>query len=181
MTMKNDYSREFGTALYALAVEEGVSERVFGEFGDIKAVFADNPGFVRLLSNPRLSAAERAETVGKVFDGKIDGSLLNALKLLAEKRRCDCVPKCYEVYKRLYCDDHNIVPVTAVSAVKLSEAQRARLVEKLEKSTGSKILPDERTDSSIIGGMRLEYGGKRYDASVSGRLRALERQIKNSD
>lgn len=179
--MAKDFSREYGTALYQLAVEENASKEIFDDFQAVSRVFADNPEFGRLLSNPRLSARERAETVGSVFEGKINRSLLNALKILAEKRRCDTVSKCCEVYKRLYCEDNNILPVTATSAVALNDAQKARLVEKLKASTKSDILLTCKVDSSCIGGIRLEYGGKRYDASVRGRLTDLGRIIKNSD
>lgn len=179
--MAKDFSREYGTALYQLAVEEKTSKEIFDDFQRVSEVFSQNPEFGRLLSNPRLSARERAVTVGKVFDGKINRSLLNALKILAEKRRCDTVSKCCEVYKRLYCEDNGILPVTATSAVALSDAQKKRLTERLKENTGSDILLSCKVDPRCIGGIRLEYGGKRYDASVRGRLSDLARQIKNSD
>ena len=179
--MAKDFSREYGTALYQLVVEEKASKQIFDDFQRVSEVFQVNPEFGRLLSNPRLSASERADTVGKVFDGKINRHLLNALKILAEKRRCDTVTKCCEVYKRLYCEDNGILPVTATSAVGLSEAQKERLSKRLREKTGSKILLTCKVDPRCIGGIRLEYGGKRYDASVRGRLTDLARSIKNSD
>lgn len=179
--MNKDFSREYAVALYQLAVEEGSSERVFNDLGEAAKVFGENPEFLRLISNPRLSARERAETVGKVFGGQAEPILLNTVKILAEKRRCDCVPKIYEVYRRLYCEDNGILPVTATSAVELSESQREKLTEKLSRKTGKKILLTLKVDPGCIGGIRLEYDGKRYDASVRGRLSELERSIKNSD
>ena len=181
MTMAKDFSREYGTAIYALAVEEQRSKEIFEDFKGVEQAFSENPEFVRLLSNPRLSAEERADTVGRVFDGKIDKNLLNALKILAEKRRCDQISKCFETFKRLYCADNNILPVTASAATDLSERQKKRLREKLKEKTGSEILLTCKKDPSCIGGIRVEYGGKRYDASVRGRLDELGRAIRNSD
>lgn len=179
--MAKDFSREYGTALYQLAVEEKVSKEIFDDFQLVSEVFKTNPEFGRLLSNPRLSASERADTVGKVFEGKINHDLLNALKILAEKRRCDTVEKCCEVYKRLYCENNGILPVTATTAVGLSDAQKAKLSQKLRAKTGSEILLTCKVDPTCIGGIRLEYGGKRYDASVRGRLTDLQRSIRNTD
>lgn len=175
--MTKDFSREYGTALYGLSVEENTSERVFNEIREVCGIYLRSPDFVRLLSNPRLSASERAETVDHVFGGKIDGNLLNFLKILAEKRRSDILPKCFEVYKKLYCDDNGLLPVTAFSAVDLSENQKNRLEEKLRAKTGREILLTCKTDPSCIGGLRLEYDGKRYDASVRGRLGGLLKEI----
>ena len=175
--MTKDFSREYGTALYGLSVEENTSERVFNEIREVCGIYLRSPDFVRLLSNPRLSASERAETVDSVFGGKIDGNLLNFLKILAEKRRSDILPKCFEVYKKLYCSDNGLLPVTAFSAVDLSENQKNRLEEKLKAKTGREILLTCKTDPSCIGGLRLEYDGKRYDASVRGRLGGLLKEI----
>lgn len=179
--MAKDFSREYGTAIYQLAVEEHRSKEIFDDFSEVSDIFKRNPDFVRMLSNPRLSASERANSIDGVFGGKIDKNLLNALKILAEKRRLSSVEKCCEVYKSLYCEDNNILPVVAVSAVELTDAQKERLIEKLKKRTGGEVLLDCRVDPSCIGGVRLEYGGKRYDASVRGRLADLGRAIRNSD
>lgn len=179
--MAKDFSREYAAALYQLAAEEGCSKEIFDDLQLCTRVFEDNREFSRLLSNPRLGAAERAGTVGEVFGGKINNYLLNALKILAEKRRIDSLPKCCEVYKLLYCEDNNILAVTATSAIALSDEQKARICEKLKNKTGSEILLTCRIDPSTIGGVRLEYGGKRYDASVRGRLAGLERAIRDSE
>ena len=179
--MAKDFSRAYGTALYALAVEEKCADKVFEDFAGVNRIMESSPEFLRLLSNPRLGESERAGVIENVFGGKTEKILLNALKLLAEKRRCGCVPKCFEVYKRLYCEDNGILPVKAYAAVELSDAQKSRLVEKLEKKTGKRILLDTKTDPGYIGGIMLEYGGKRYDASVKGRLENLSRAIRSSE
>lgn len=179
--MAKDFSREYAAALYQLAAEENCSKEIFDDLQRVSRIFEDNREFSRLLSNPRLGAGERADTVRNVFGGKVNPYLLNALKILAEKRRIDSLPKCCEVYKRLYCEDNNILPVTATSAVELTEEQKARICEKLKNKTGSEIMLTCKIDSSTIGGVRLEYGGKRYDASVRGRLTGLERAIRDSE
>ncbi len=175
--MMKNYAREYGEAMYELAHAKGVEEKVFNDFGEVVKVISSSPDYLRLLSNPRLSSSERADAVGKVFGGKIDGYLLNMLKIFAEKRMCSLIPKCYGEYKNIYCRANNILAVTATSAVALSEEQKARLVQKLSAKTGSRILLTCITDPACIGGIRLEYAGKRVDASVRQRLTSLRRSI----
>ncbi len=177
----NNFSREYGTALYNLAVEENTSETVFNEFSELAKLFEASPDFIRYVSIPSFPKSERVDLVGKVFEGKIDRSLLNFLKLLSEKRRMASVGKCYEVYKELYCADNGILPVKAYSAVALSDQQKKRLSEQLERKTGRKVLLEAFTDPSCIGGIRLEYDGKRYDASVRGKLSGLLGAIKTPE
>lgn len=178
---QRDYSLEYGTALYELAKECKTSKEVLSDFRDVCRAVDENRFFIRVLSNPVLSAKERADTVEKVFGADIDGNLLSFLKILAEKRRFSIIDGCLKVYEKLYCEDNGILAVKVTSAVKLSDEQVKNLTEKLSGKTGKEILITLKIDPSYIGGICLEYGGKRYDASVRGKLLQLGRSIKNSD
>ena len=175
--MINDYANEYGTALYKLACEEGIQQEIFGDMSAVTKAFEDNPGLVRLLSNPRLSAQERAQTVEDIFGGRANRYPVNMLKILAEKRICHIIPKCRAEYERLYCEANGILAVTATSAVELSEAQKQRLTAKLSDKTGRKILLTCKVDKACLGGIRLEYGGKRFDASVKNKLEAMKKSL----
>ena len=59
----------------------------------------------------------------------------------------------------------------------MSQSQKKRLIDTLAKNTGSSILLSCKVDKSCIGGIRLEYGGKRYDASVRQKLESLKRSL----
>ncbi len=179
--MNSNHSLEYGTALYRLAVETGTSEGVLSDLRGACEVFSKNPEFVRMLLSPAETPQQRAEAVDTAFAGKIDENLLNFFKILAEKRRFQIVFDCLKVYERLYCADNGITAVRAASAVPLSEEQKKELISALEKKTGRKILLDCRVDKSCIGGIRLEYDGKRYDASVRGKLAGILSAVRNSE
>lgn len=174
-----DYSPEYGLALYNLACEASCEKEIFEDFRSVNNVFSANPELLRLLSNPRLSANERADVIGKIFGGKINIYLLNMLKILAEKRRCDMIKKCWFEYRDRYCEANKILTVSAASAVEMSEEQKARLVNALAKKTGCEIILECRIDPSCIGGIRLEYGGKRFDASVKRKFASLKRSLQS--
>lgn len=175
--MINNYASEYGTALYKLACEENAQKEIFEDLSGVAKVFEDNPELKRLLSNPRLSAEERAQTVEDIFGGRANRYLVNMLKILAEKRIFHIVPKCRVEYEKLYCEANGILAVTATSAVELSESQKQRLIQKLSEKTGSKILLTCKVDKACLGGIRLEYGGKRFDASVKNKLEAMKKSL----
>lgn len=177
MINANDYANEYGTALYKLACEENAQSEIFEDLAGTAKVFEDNPGLIRLLSNPRLSAEERARTVEDIFGGRANRYLVNMLKILAEKRICHIIPRCRAEYEKLYCEANGILAVTATSAVELSEAQKQRLIARLADKTGRKIMLNCRVDESCLGGIRLEYGGKRFDASVKNKLEAMKKSL----
>lgn len=177
--MINDYSLGYGTALYKLAEETGSSKEIFDDFRFVGDVFSTQPQLGRLLSNPRLTASERADVIQSIFGGRINGYLNNMLKLLAEKRRCDIIHKCLSVYQNHYCEANNILAVTAFSSVALTNDQKQRLIETLRKKTGCDIILETKLDKSCIGGMRVEYGGKRFDSSVKNKLDSMKKSLKS--
>ena len=175
--MIKDYSREYGTALYRLAVEESTQKEVFEELGEVSKVCLETPEFLRLSSNPRLSASERAGLISNVFEGKVDKNLLSFMMILAEKRRLSILPKCFDIYKKLYCEDNGILPVNVSSAVSLSDVQRKRLADKLKEKTGKEVMMSFKIDPSCIGGLRVEYGGKTYDSGIKTKLAEMLKEI----
>lgn len=175
--MRSNVAGEYGLALFKLAKECSAGKEIFDDFTAVKSGLDDNPELIRLLSNPRLSQDERAQVLDSVFGGKINIYLLNMLKILASKRLLGAVDGCWTEYRRLYCNDCNILPVKLTSAYALSEEQKERIVKSLAKKTGSEILLSCSVDESCLGGLVLEYGGRRYDATVKNQLTTLKKSI----
>ena len=70
--------------------------------------------------------------------------------------------------------------VNAVSAVALTETQRQALTEKLSRITGKTIRLNNRIDPDCLGGVRLDYDGKRVDGTVQNRLNAIHKMLENT-
>ena len=103
--------------------------------------------------------------------------MLNFLKLLCERNILGEYAGCCEEYTRRYHADHNIAEATVISAVALSEAQAAALQKKLEQISGKNVYLTQRTDPSVIGGIRVELEGRELDGTVQGRLSGLSRKL----
>lgn len=170
----------YGQALYDLARDEGLSDSILGELKVLSEAFGQNAEFVRLLSSPSLSKAERLNIVHESFAQKVNPYVLNFMKILTEKGYMRSFTDCYQVYREKYNADHGILPVKAVTAHPMTEDQIARLSSKLEKITGKKIELSNAIDLSCIGGIRLDYDGKRVDDTVAGRLDRLHAMLKNT-
>ena len=72
------------------------------------------------------------------------------------------------------------MPVTAISAVPLTEQQTQALKEKLAQVTGKSILIENKVDEVLVGGIKVEYEGKELDGSVAGRFEALRQMLLES-
>ena len=87
---------------------------------------------------------------------------------------------CCESYTQQYNEDNGILSVTAVTAVALTDAQRDKLAEKLHKLTGKEIQLRGRIDPTILGGIRLDYDGRRVDDTLAHRLDAIRDLLNNT-
>ena len=170
----------YGLALYDLAKSEGLTEQILKELDVLKGSFGEEPAFLKLLSTPTLTKQERCDILDHSFRGKLQPYLLNFLKILTEKGYIRHFSDCCEAYRDQYNRDHGILPVTAVTAVPMSDSQQKRLREKLETLTEKTVDLHCRIDPSCLGGVRLDYDGKRVDDTVAHRLDAVRNLLKNT-
>ncbi len=170
----------YGEALYSLAREEGLETSILEELKVLNQSFAQEPDYLKLLSTPNLSKAERCQLLDDCFRGKVHGYVLNFLKILLEKGYIRRFDACVEAYRQKFNEDHGILCVTAVTAVALSKAQTEKLGAKLGSLTGKTIDLSNRVDPSCIGGVRLDYDGKRLDDTLAHRLDAVRSLLKNT-
>ena len=170
----------YGEALYSLACEEGLSETILQQLKVLDSCFAQEPDFIRLLGTPNLPKTDRCQILDDSFRGKVEPYVLNFLKILTEKGYMRQFPDCVSAYRELYNKDNGILPVTAVTAVALTESQTQKLTAKLQSITGKKIELTNKLDPQVLGGMRLYYDGKRVDDTVSHRLDAVRAMLQNT-
>lgn len=170
----------YGQALYALAKEENLSDVVLEELKALSAGFSQEPDFLRLLSAPNLPKEERCRIVDSSFRGKVQPYVLNFLKLLTEKGYTRHFSECVDAYRDQYNQDHGILPVKAVTAVPLTPEQTEKLTVKLAKITGKSIELINQVDPGCLGGVRLDYDGKRVEDTVAHRLEAIRSMLKNT-
>lgn len=170
----------YGEALYELAKEEKLLEPIHAELQVLEESFQAEPDFLKLLCSPNLSKQERCQILDDSFRGKVQPYLLNFMKILTEKGYIKQFGSCCAQYTELYNQDHNILSVKAVTAIALSDKQRSALTQKLTEITGKTIQLRNQVDPACLGGVRLDYDGRRLDGTVSNRLAAVRDLLNNT-
>ena len=170
----------YGESLYELAKDESLDQIIGAQLKVLRECIQQEPDFLRLLSSPSLTKAERCQILDDSFREKVHPYLLNFLKILTEKNYIRYFSDCCDAYTQRYNQDNGILSVTAVTAVALSDAQTEKLTEKLARLTGKQIALSNRIDPSCLGGVRLDYDGQRLDDTVSNRLDTIRDMLKNT-
>ena len=163
----------YGESLYELAKEESLGKLIGEQLAVLQEAFRQEPDFIRLLSSPNLTKAERCQILDESFRSMVHPYLLNFLKILTEKSYIRYFSDCCDAYTARYNQDNGILIVTAVTAVALNQPQKDKLTQKLSRITGKEIALKNRIDPSVLGGMRLDYDGQRLDDTVSHRMDAI--------
>ncbi|MBQ7000811.1 MAG: ATP synthase F1 subunit delta [Oscillospiraceae bacterium] len=163
----------YGESLYELAKDEGLTKLIGDQLAVLQQSFQQEPEFIRLLSSPNLTKAERCQILDDSFRSSLHQYVLNFLKILTEKGYMRHFSDCCDAYMEHYDQDNGILRVNAISAVALTEAQVDKLTQKLSRITGKEIALRNRIDPAVLGGIRLDYDGQRLDDTVSHRLDAI--------
>ena len=166
-------AKMYGGSLYDLAAEEGLETRILGELDEVQKLLKQNPDYLRLLSTPSIPKKERCGLLDEALRGQVHLYVLNFLKILCEKGTLRELSGCARAYRIRY----GILEATAISAVPLTEQQRAALHAKLESLTGKTIDLKTKVDAKVLGGIRLDIEGTELDGTVQNRLASLRRDI----
>ena len=172
-----EIARMYGGSLYDLAAEEGLETRILDELDEAARLIRDDPEYLRLLSTPSIPKKERCALLDEAFRGQVHLYVLNFLKILCEKGTLRELSGCARAYRIRYNQAHGILEATAISAVPLTEQQRAALHAKLESLTGKTIDLKTKVDAKVLGGIRLDIEGTELDGTVQNRLASLRRDI----
>ena len=172
-----DAAKIYGEALYELARSEELDGQLLPQLRGAAELLTGAPEYQYILSSPAISKAERTGLLDQAFSGQVHPYVLNFCKILLEKGLLHEFSDCVKAYRARYLQDNGIVEASVTTAVPLDDGQRKKLMEKLSAMTGKQIVLKERLDPAVLGGVRLEMDGKRYDNTVQSRLTAIHRAI----
>ena len=146
------------------------------DLGDFVAAVEEVPELRELLRNPQVDPRARTAALDDLL-GEADELVRNFLRLLAEKGRAGQVEEIYRELERLAAAEERRLEVELTTAVELPPDEERRIVEQIERASGRKVEATRKVDPSLIGGVVLQAGSLRVDASVRGRLERLRQEL----
>ena len=78
---------------------------------------------------------------------------------------------------RLMATEERRLDVELTTALQLSDEDAHGLVNQIEEASGRKVEVSRKVDPELIGGLILQIGSMRVDASVRGRIERLRREL----
>ena len=168
--------RIYARALYDAALERGRVQPVREELADFAASVRDVPELRSLLLNPQLDPRAKVAVLEELLGGS-DELVRNFLLVLVEKGRSGDLEEIAREFERLVAAAEGQLEVELTTAVELSDEEAQELIRQIEQASGRRVEASRRVDPDLIGGVVLQAGSLRLDASVRGRLERLRREL----
>lgn len=168
--------RIYAKALFDAAKDKGRLAQVRQEFADFAEAVEASPELRNLLRNPQIDARAKQAGLEAVFAGA-EPVFLRFLRLCAEKGRLAQIEQIHREFERLIAAEERVLEVELTTAQELSDAEAAEILRRIEQASGRRVEATRRVDPSLIGGIVLQAGSFRVDASVRGRLASLRQEL----
>jgi F-type H+-transporting ATPase subunit delta len=149
---------------------------VHAEVQQLRAAFAEAPDLTALLENPEADSRLKEDVLARVAQGS-DELVVNFVKLIAEKGRAAELAEIADELDALVAAEERVLDVELTTAHELSDEEFGRILGRIEATSGRKVQAERKVDPSLIGGIVLQAGSMRLDASVRGRLERLRHDL----
>ena len=176
----------YASALYSAASKESSIEKAYQSLSKISRLITADKKVGVILSNPALSADDRALVVDTIIEktSSLDPTVSNLLKVLSENNRLDLFTSIYSQFQILNDAHNGLVEATVTSVQPLDRAYLRRIENAISKSSfvgeGKTLKLINKTKPDILGGLVVEVGDRTVDLSLSSKIARLNKALQDS-
>ncbi len=168
----------YARALLAAAQKAGQTETVLEELSSlVDDVLPQVPALEAMLASKFVDYEVKARALDRGLGGRASRTFLDGLKVLARHERLDCLAVLRDVYRELYEQANGRVRVSVRTAVPLTDAGRAGVLDRLRALVQGEPVLSETVDPDLLGGIVVRVGDMVYDGSLATQLEQVRSQI----
>jgi F-type H+-transporting ATPase subunit delta len=171
--------RIYASALFDAAKAQGQLQQVRDELEDFAQTLKAVPELDAVLRNPQLDPRAKVGVLEDILGGTNE-LVRNFLLLVVEKGRAHEIAAMQREFEELWRREQRILNVELTTAFELSPEERRSIVEQIRSASGREVEASSSVDPDLIGGLVIQAGSMRVDASVRGRLERLRQEMTSS-
>jgi F-type H+-transporting ATPase subunit delta len=176
--MQNEtLARRYATAIFRLATGANAIDAIGADLTNASDTIFASDDVRRFYLSPVFERSKKEAVLLEALGGKLNEIALHSILLLVRKRRESLLPAIAVEYGKLALAASGQEPLEIVSATDLSRDDVAAIVSRLECSYGKRFSVTNRTDPSVLGGLRITIGDRRIDGTLAGRFDELARDL----
>lgn len=164
----------YGDALFELAVEQNLTDRLMEEITLVQTVFEENKDLEKILMHPEIPRSRKIQVLEEVFKGRISDALTGFLRIVVTKGRYKSLPDIFAYFIARVKEYKRIGVAQVVSAILLGDAQKQKIEKKLLETTHYETMEiGYKVDESKIGGLLIRIGDRVVDSTIRSKLNYL--------
>lgn len=178
-TLVSGVAGRYATALFELAGESGVVDKVATDLDAFKALIDSSEDLQRLVGSPAFTAEEQVAAVNAILAKVgLTGLAANFIGLVASKRRLFALPGMIAGYRRLVAAAKGIVDAEVTLAEEPTAKRLDEIRAALKEVAGKDVDVSVKVDPAIIGGLVVKMGSRMVDASLKTKLNSIRLAMK---
>ena len=146
---------------------------------DFAKAVEETPELRAVLRNPQVETTAKARILEDLA-GDDELLLKNFLLVVNDKGRVAELEDIAKEFERLMAREERRLTVELTTARELSDDEARAIVAQIEQAAGRKVEATRSVDPDLVGGIVLQAGSYRVDASVRGRLERLRQTLVRS-
>jgi F-type H+-transporting ATPase subunit delta len=172
-------ARRYAAALFEVTEKAGSADRAGQDLASLGRLVSEHAELRHVVQSPTVPVAAKKAVFAAIAEaaGITSREVRRLVDMLADQERLAILPQLAAVFTDRLNEAKRIAQADVTTAVPLTAASRAALVDALGRASGKTVTMTERVDPAIIGGVIARIGTFVYDASIAGQLGRLKEKL----
>lgn len=170
-------STRYANAFMEFADEKNSLEQVSNDMILLEDTLSKSKELKVVLKSPVINKDKKGLIIKEIFAEKVDKVTLDFLLFVNNKNRENILFDIAKRYNEIRNIKLNRVEAEIVSSIKFSDKQKNVLQKQLEELSNKKVIPNFKTDKSLIGGFTVKINDTVIDASVKQQLKKIRKSL----
>ena len=169
----------YANALFQLSKEAKVIDTVSNDLKSLEVCINSDVEILKFIQNPSIKKSLKVQFFNTVSQ-KLELSKLteNFIGLIIKKNRVHYILEMISAFNNLLSELKGIKSANITSAYELSDEEVSKIKMKLKDKFNSDFKINLLTDSSLIGGLKIQVGSQMIDSSIKNQLNLLKAKMK---
>jgi F-type H+-transporting ATPase subunit delta len=174
---ENKISLRYAKALFSLAREKALLDRVNEDISRIMSSLKAVPEFKTVLASPVVKTSEKADLFKEAFDNNVDPITYSFLNLLLTNKREFFLDDILRNFLDLYRKYKGFKSAVLSSASPLDQDTVEHFRNLIRQKFNTEVDLSFSVNENLIGGFILRVEDQQIDASVSSKLKQLKQEL----
>ncbi|MDR1330989.1 MAG: F0F1 ATP synthase subunit delta [Tannerella sp.] len=170
-------SKRYAKALYRFAAQRHEEKALYSRMKALLESLHALPSLSETLCSPMVTAAEKETLLLLVAGDRPEESYRGFVQLILTNHRERSLEKIALSYTDYYLKQKHITVVHLTFAAEMPQEILTRMQGDFAEITQGEVALSVRTDPAILGGFIFQINDRRLDASVTGQLGQMRKQI----